>query len=74
MDHSLSDIGGVCSDGIGECNVAGVDICLAGSIVCDAVAGSPSAELCDGLDNDCDTVVDNAPSDIGGACSDGIGE
>ena len=28
------------------------------STVCNAVPGEPSDEVCDGLDNDCDTVVD----------------
>ncbi|UQA54815.1 DUF4114 domain-containing protein [Polyangium aurulentum] len=29
---------------------------------------TPSAEVCDGKDNNCDGLVDNAPVDAGGAC------
>ena len=42
------------SCGTGECAAAGVLDCQAGSQGDTCIAGSPSAELCDGLDNDCD--------------------
>lgn len=55
------DLGGQCSAGMGECAVDGVFVCNAGGdgTECDAVPGTPSAELCDRLDNDCDGNIDN---------------
>ncbi|MBC8413088.1 PD40 domain-containing protein, partial [bacterium] len=57
-----SNLGAVCSDGIGECNAPGTMVCdtnnPAGPAVCNAVALLPSAEICDGLDNNCDGSVD----------------
>jgi hypothetical protein len=43
---------------IGECARSGVYICSAGSQTNTCVPGAPSAETCDGLDNDCDGAND----------------
>lgn len=60
--------GNSCGSGIGECRY--------GSIFCDEDGGSqcigavePSLEVCDGLDNDCDGLVDNHVTDALGSCS-----
>ncbi len=48
----------------GPCSV-GVFACEDGRLICDA--DEPTEELCDGVDNNCDGVVDNDPVD----CADG---
>jgi len=59
IDEGFS-VGDACSVGIGECYAEGNLICTIDGLgtECDAVAGDPSAEICDGLDNDCDTFTD----------------
>ncbi|MBT7237321.1 hypothetical protein HN865_00510 [Candidatus Woesearchaeota archaeon] len=46
------------SCGVGECSSLGSTSCSAGSIVDSCTAGSPNAEICDGLDNNCEGNID----------------
>ncbi len=49
-----SRIGMSCSVGVGACQRTGTIICVSGVVVCNAIAGTPSPELCgDGIDQDC---------------------
>jgi len=57
--------------GVGECEAAGELICVAGALEDTCDPGPPSAELCDGLDNNCDGQVDEGFPDTDG---DGIAD
>ena len=61
---------------MGECQANGTFICnpAGDGSVCDAALGDPAAELCDGLDNDCDGQIDETFANIGNACTAGIGQ
>ncbi|MCK6576056.1 hypothetical protein L6V77_33805 [Myxococcota bacterium] len=50
--------GDACSTGIGACRGAGSTLCVAGELRCDAVAGAPGEEVCNGIDDDCDGNAD----------------
>jgi hypothetical protein len=58
-----------CGSDVGECS-AGTTQCVSGSIICQNAVG-PAVETCDGLDNDCNNVVDDIPAD---ACGSDVGE
>ncbi|MFH1532425.1 MAG: MopE-related protein [Pseudomonadota bacterium] len=64
-----------CTVGTGECAQSGVQVCLESGFgtECSADPLAPQAELCDGLDNDCDGAADeDYPVDA--PCSVGVGE
>lgn len=51
--------GSVCNVGVGECAGSGTWECDGdNAVACSASAKAPTAEVCDGKDNDCDTEVD----------------
>ncbi len=71
------NVGASCSVGVGQCASAGYMACMEGGAACDAVAGTPSNETCDGFDNDCDGTVDEGCECIDGAtqsCYDGAAD
>jgi hypothetical protein len=79
-DGEIDEEIGTITCGIGQCRHT-VEKCVAGAMqTCDPMAGS-SSEICDGVDNDCDSKVDEGVTNICGTCgvpvdedSDGIAD
>ncbi|MFZ5471681.1 MAG: putative metal-binding motif-containing protein [Myxococcota bacterium] len=57
-DGGRCQSGEACTVGLGSCARQGVWVCEADASYCQGTPGSPSAEVCDGLDNDCDGRAD----------------
>ncbi len=55
---SCQTLGGTCSAGVGACLRTGAIACISGGASCNATSGTPTAETCDGIDNDCDGSTD----------------
>lgn len=81
MDEDWPEKGSTCIVGTGACVASGHFVCKSdgSGIECDVQPGMPTTELCDGIDNDCDTKIDEAfmigmPCDGPDAdtCADGV--
>ncbi len=72
----VAELGTACSGGLGECAFSGTKICDEADrsqLTCEADRVEPVAELCDGLDNDCDGEVDEDFPSLGITCAIGKG-
>jgi MYXO-CTERM domain-containing protein len=63
---NFPEVGQVCGTDTGECQIGAI-ACTAGVLDC-VNDVPPSPEVCDGLDNDCDGVIDNGIQ-LGGSCT-----
>ncbi|MBN8613703.1 MAG: hypothetical protein J0L92_24115 [Deltaproteobacteria bacterium] len=71
VDEGDPEAGMPCGDDTGEC-VTGITRCIGGIRTCEGeVTAVP--EICNGLDDDCDTVVDDGIP-VGAACGSDMGE
>ncbi|MDH5492078.1 MAG: MopE-related protein, partial [Myxococcales bacterium] len=71
IDEGDPEGGASCGSNVGAC-VAGVQTCTDGRLVC-AGETTPIAELCNGLDDDCDGSIDNGNPGGGTLCGSSIG-
>ncbi|WP_169791732.1 MopE-related protein [Sandaracinus amylolyticus] len=65
-DDMPTDVGASCGDDTGECT-AGTQACVGGMLRCQGAVG-PGTERCNSLDDDCDAITDEDPSDVGATC------
>jgi N-acetylneuraminic acid mutarotase len=70
VDEGNPGGGGSCSTGQPGVCAQGTTTCSGGALICQANA-SPSAEICDGLDNDCDGQTDEGNPGGNASCSTG---
>jgi Notch 1 len=65
-----------CSVGVGACTRYSDEVCSGGTLICEDVApGSPDVEHCNGIDDDCNGVVDdNILERLFDACTVSVGE
>lgn len=71
VDNNAMGTGQICGTNVGQCS-SGQTVCESGALVCSGNV-EPTPEICDGLDNDCDSVIDNGVPP-GAACGPAQGD
>lgn len=60
VDETFSELGQPCVSGLGACEREGTYVCgVDADVECSATPGPSSAERCNGIDDDCDGMVDD---------------
>jgi MYXO-CTERM domain-containing protein len=72
VDEDYPEKGKPCGSTVGECQ-PGTWICENGQLVCSGTKG-PTPEECDGLDNDCNGIIDDNVPGEGDPCGESEGE
>jgi MYXO-CTERM domain-containing protein len=71
------NVGAACSNnGVGACKRGGILQCTANGLgtYCDAPVVAPSPEICNGIDDNCDGLIDNGPlPGVGETCGSNLG-
>ena len=64
------DVGESCTVGVGACERTGTRVCsdTGSRTLCDVTPGTPRAEVCDGIDNDCNGAIDDGLLNACGSC------
>jgi hypothetical protein len=77
VDEDFPGKGAACSAGVGTCYDDGTIVCTADQLglTCNATPGAPSAEVCNGLDDNCNGLIDDGVSCSGcvPVCTDAAG-
>ena len=75
IDEGFNNLGQTCEVGVGLCRRVGVNRCseAGDAVVCSTQAATPTVEICDGFDNDCDGELDEGFSGLNEVCMVGVG-
>lgn len=77
VDEDFPQLGMACSEGLGACAGTGTLVCNAAGngTQCNITApgGTPTAEVCNGIDDDCNGLIDDGNPGGGATCVTGLG-